>query len=73
MEIGMKEKMGVADKMILLLLRSGRVAVNCAKNSLKRIHYSENIKFCAHDTAFSAQYMINGQLYYLQLKKYFTR
>ena len=38
MEIGMKEEMGVADKMTLLVLRSGRIAVNCAKNSLKRIY-----------------------------------
>ena len=38
MEIGMKEEMGVADKMTLLVLRSGRIAVNCAKSSLKRIY-----------------------------------
>ena len=27
MEIGMKEEMGVADKMTLLVLRSGRIAM----------------------------------------------
>ena len=35
MEIGMKEEMGVADKMTLLVLRSGRIAVNCAKKLTK--------------------------------------
>ena len=38
MEIRMKEKMGVADKMTLLVLRLGRIAVNCAKGSLKGIY-----------------------------------
>ena len=28
----------VADKMTLLVLRSGRIAVDCAKSSLKRIY-----------------------------------
>ena len=37
MEIGMKEEMGVADKMTLSVLRSGRIAVNCAQSSIKAL------------------------------------